>query len=239
MKKIVLLALLSLTLWLHAGENPSEPAPRNKEYNWMSIASWKQRHDNFLKRAKEGNIDVLFLGDSITEGWGGNAVWKKHYEPLKAANFGIGGDTTQNVLWRITTGGEIEGVSPKAIVLMIGTNNFGLHGDKPDDVAGGVETIVKTLRTKLPAAKILLLGIFPRDQKAESPIRAKIKTVNDRIAKLDDKTNIRYLDIGADLSNPDGTLSKEVMPDFLHLSQKGYEIWAEKMNPLLMQLLGK
>jgi len=239
MKKIAMLLLLTMTLWLNAGESPSEPAPRNREYNWMSIASWKQRHENFLKRAKEGNIDILFLGDSITEGWGGNAVWQKHYALLKAANFGIGGDTTQNVLWRITTGGEIEGLSPKVIVLMIGTNNFGLHGDKPDDVAGGVETIVKTLRTKLPAAKILLLGLFPRDQKPESHFRTKIKAVNERIAKLDDKQTIRYMDIGADLSNPDGTLSKDVMPDYLHLSQKGYEIWAEKMNPLLMQMLGK
>jgi len=231
------LLLPLFVLSLHAGENPSEPAPRTKEYGWMSVNTWKGKHDAFLKRVKEGPIDLLFLGDSITEGWGNNEAWKKNYVPLNAANFGIGGDVTQNVLWRITNG-EIEGVSPKAIVLMIGTNNFGLHGDKEDDVVRGITTIVQTLRTKLPASKILLVGIFPRDEKPTSHFRAKSKKVNDQIAKLDDGKNIRYLDIGAKLTNPDGTLSKEAMPDFLHLSAKGYEIWAEAMKPLLTELMG-
>jgi lysophospholipase L1-like esterase len=229
----------AVLLFALAQESASDPAPRKKEYPWMSVASWNQRHENFVKRAKEGKVDLLFLGDSITEGWGNNAVWKKHYGELNAANFGIGGDTTQQVLWRITTGGEIEGLAPKVAVLMIGTNNFGLEGHQPADVAKGIGTIVQTLRKKLPGTKILLLAIFPRDEKPTSEMRARIKKVNEQIATLDDKKTVRYLDIGAKLSNADGSLSKEVMPDFLHLSEKGYQIWAEAMDPLLKQLMGK
>lgn len=233
MRFIPLLALLAA---LQAAESPSEPAPRTREYPWMSVASWKQRHENFLKRAKEGKIDLLFLGDSITEGWGQNEVWRKHYAPLNAANFGIGGDTIQNVLWRILNG-EVEGLSPKAAVLMIGTNNFGLHGDTPDAVARGIATLVQTLRKKLPQTRVLLLGIFPRDEKPNTDFRRKIKKVNDQIAALDDGRNVRYLDLTPRFLAPDGTLPRDLAPDFLHLSLKGYEIWAESMNPLLKELM--
>jgi lysophospholipase L1-like esterase len=229
---------LALFVALPQAETAFDPAPRKKEYPWMSVATWTQMHEGFLKRAKEGKIDLLFLGDSITQGWGGNAVWQKHYGALNAANFGIGGDTTENVLWRIQNG-EIDGIGPKVVVLMIGTNNFGLEGHPPDAVAKGVATIVQTLRKKLPASKILLLAIFPRDEKPGSEMRTRIKKVNDQIATLDDKKNIRYLDLGAKLSNPDGSLAKEIMPDFLHLSEKGYQIWADAMDPLLKQLMGK
>ena len=218
-------------------EDPSVPAPRTKHYFWMSVDQWKDKHANFVKRAKEGKIDLLFLGDSITEQWNNNAVWQKNYTPLNAANFGIGGDVVQNVLWRITTGGEVEGLSPKVAVLMIGTNNFGLHGDKEEDVAKGVTTLVQAIRTKLPGTKVLLLGIFPRDQKPTSPFRAKIKAVNDVISKLDDGKMIRYLDIGPKLANADGSLDAAIMPDFLHLTIKGYEIWTDSMAPLLAEMM--
>jgi lysophospholipase L1-like esterase len=234
--KIALAALL-LAASLQA-ESASEPAARRKDYPWMPLAVWTQKHESFLKRAKEGKVDVLFLGDSITEGWGNNAVWQKAYAPLNAANFGIGGDTTENVLWRIQNG-EIEGISPKVVVLMIGTNNFGLEGHAPDAVAKGVAAIVQTLRKKLASSKILLLAVFPRDEKPGSDFRARIKKLNEQIATLEDKKNVRFLDIGAKLANPDGTLAKEVMPDFLHLSEKGYQIWADAMDPLFKQLMGK
>jgi lysophospholipase L1-like esterase len=229
-------ALIALILALQAAENPSEPAPRTREYPWMSVASWKQRHENFLKRAKEGKIDLLFLGDSITEGWGNNSVWQKNYAPLNAANFGIGGDTIQNVLWRLLNG-EIEGISPKAAVLMIGTNNFGLHGDQFDAVARGIANLVQTLRKKLPKTKVLLVGIFPRDPQANTDFRRKIRKVNDQIAGLDDHKNVRYLDVGPKFLTPDGALPKEIAPDFLHLSEKGYEIWADAMAPLLKEMM--
>jgi lysophospholipase L1-like esterase len=227
-----------LVLGFVQAETAFDPAPRKKEYPWMSVAVWTQMHEGFLKRAKQGKIDLLFLGDSITQGWGNNAVWQKHYGELHAANFGIGGDTTENVLWRIQNG-EIEGIAPKVTVLMIGTNNFGLEGHKPDDVAKGVATIVQTLRKKLPSTKILLLAIFPRDEKPGTESRKRIQKVNEQIATLDDKKTVRYLDLGSKFTNADGSLSKEIMPDFLHLSEKGYQIWAEGMDPLLKQLMGK
>lgn len=234
--------LLLIPVFLLAGaailraEDPAVPARRVKEYGWMSVATWNARHEQYLKRAQEGKCDLLFLGDSITEGWGNNDSWKKHYAPRNAVNFGIGGDTTQNVHWRITNG-ELEGLAPKAIVLMIGTNNFGLHNDKPEDVARGVEALVKVLRMKLPAAKILLLGMFPRDAKPDTDFRKRIKAGNEQIAKLADEKDIFYLDIGSKFLADDGTLPKEIMPDFLHLSPRGYEIWAEAMEPSLKKLL--
>jgi lysophospholipase L1-like esterase len=232
----ILLALAALVL-LQA-ENPAAPAARSKEYSWMSVATWKQRHEQLLKRAKEGSIDLLFLGDSITEGWGGNAVWQKQYAPLNAANFGIGGDTTQNVLWRITNG-EIDGLSPKIVVLLIGTNNFGLDGAPVDGVAKGVAAVVAELRKKLPKSKVLLLAVFPRDAQPKTEMRTKIIKLNVELAKLEDRKNVRFLDIGAKFLAPDGSLPKDVMPDALHLSERGYQIWADAMDPLLKEMLGK
>jgi lysophospholipase L1-like esterase len=197
------------------------------------------RHQRFLERAKKGNVEVLFLGDSITQGWegGGKDAWKKTFEPLKAANFGIGGDRTQHVLWRITEGKELEGISPKAAMLMIGTNNMG--SNSATEIADGVKAIVSELRHQKPHMKILVLGIFPRSAKASDPVREKIKTANKSIAKLDDGKNVKYLDIGDKFLEPDGSLSKDIMPDYLHLSKKGYQIWTDAVTPTLEGMLKK
>jgi lysophospholipase L1-like esterase len=217
-----------------APESTTTPAPRP--------GSWMQRHEAFLERAKQGKIDLLFLGDSITQGWGGRdkngegplEVWERHYAPRNAANFGIGGDRTQHVLWRIENG-EVEGISPKVAVLMIGTNNVAANSS--DEIAEGIEAIVKSLRQKLPKTKILLLAVFPRDEKPSSK-REKIAAVNERISKLDDGQTIKYLDIGKKFLNDDETISREIMPDFLHLRRKGYRIWADAVEPTLWSLLG-
>lgn len=203
----------------------------------MKVATWNARHEQYLARAKEGKCDLLFLGDSITEGWGNNDTWKKLYAPRNAVNFGIGGDTTQNVHWRITNG-ELEGLAPKAIVLMIGTNNFGLQNDQPADVARGVEALLKQLRTKLPESQILLLGIFPRDAKPDTDFRKRIAATNELLAKLAGE-KITYLDLGSKFLGEDGTLPKEIMPDALHLSPKGYEIWGAGLEESLKKLLGE
>jgi lysophospholipase L1-like esterase len=207
----------------------TKPVPRDE--------SWMKRHESYLERARKGDVDLLFLGDSITQGWSSaKGVWDRYYGPRKAANFGIGGDRTQHVLWRIENG-ELDGISPKVVVLMIGTNNS--RDDPADAIAEGVEAIVKDLREKLPRAKVLLLGVFPRGEKPDSnPAREKLAAVNERIKKLDDggKT-VKYLDIGGRFLNEDGTISKEIMPDFLHLSGKGYRIWADAMEPTLWSLL--
>ncbi len=182
---------------------------------------------------KKGGVDLLFLGDSITQGWNDNEVWKRFYGPRNAANFGIGGDRTQHVLWRIQNG-ELDGIEPKVVVLMIGTNNA--DNATTDEIAQGVTAIVEGLRHRLPKARILLLGIFPRGEKPNET-REKLGTVNAKIAGLDDGRHVKYLDIGKAFLNEDGTISREIMPDFLHLSPKGYRIWADAMEPTLWSML--
>ncbi len=190
-------------------------------------------HKSFLAQTKKGQIDLLFLGDSITQGWNENTVWQRYYGPRHAANFGIGGDRTQHVLWRIQNG-ELDGILPRVTVLMIGTNN--VHDDTPDEIAQGIKTIVAELRNRLPKTQVLLLGVFPRSQKPDAA-RERIKTINEKIARLDDGSHVRYLDIGKAFVNADGTIAPEVMPDYLHLSTKGYRIWAEAMEPTLWSML--
>jgi beta-glucosidase len=208
-------------------EKTTEPVPKQ--------GSWMKMHERFLERAKEGNIDLLFLGDSITAGWngGGKDAWQRFYGARNAANFGIGGDRTQHVLWRIENG-EVDGIKPRVAVLMIGTNNSGQN--TADEIAEGVKLIVQRLRSKLPETKVLLLGVFPRGQKP-SPTRDKLGEVNEKIASLNDGRMVTYLDIGKQFLNDDGTISKEIMPDFLHLSPKGYQIWADAIEPTLWKLL--
>lgn len=193
-------------------------------------------HQNFVKVAKEGKAQLVFLGDSITAGWNGQKeIWGKTFGSYTPANFGIGGDRTQHVLWRITNG-ELDGIKPKAVVLMIGTNNVG--NDSAEGIAKGVTEIVKTIRAKQPQARILLLAVFPRGEKASpNPGRDKLKQVNAIIAKLDDGKNIHFLDIGDKFLQPDGSLTKEIMPDFLHLSAAGYQIWADAISPKLAELM--
>src|SRR5262245_9596255 len=179
------------------------------------------RHKQFLKIVAKGEADVIFIGDSITQGWegAGKKLWAEHFAPLKAVNLGISGDQTGHVLWRLTEGKEIEPLKPKAAVIMIGTNNMG-NADKgtghtPEQIAGGVKAIVEELRKQKPEMKILVLGIFPRSANATDKIREKVKDTNAIIAKLDDGKMVFYKDIGAKFLEPDGTLDKKIMPDLL------------------------
>ncbi len=218
---------------------PPQPAdvaaPKLDNNTGQPQAGFMQGHESFVKIAKEGKTDLLFLGDSITAGWGGQKViWDKEFGAYHPANFGIGGDRTQHVLWRIENG-ELDGIKPKATVLMIGTNNVG--GDAPEATAKGVTKIVETIRKKLPETKILLLAIFPRSEKTESVPRVKNQAVNDVIAKLADGKHVFFMDIGDKFLEADGTLTKEVMPDLLHPGAKGYQIWADAIGPKLKELM--
>ena len=204
---------------------------------------WVKRHEGFVKIAKQGGVDILFMGDSITDFWRnrGSNVWNECYAPRHAANFGISGDRTQHVLWRIDHG-ELDGIQPKVVVLMIGTNNTGKEKDTgkprnsvPETVAG-VQAVVRDIRARLPQSKILLLGIFPRGT-FDDPQRAQVALVNTVIAKLDDGKMIKYLDIGSNFLESDGTLPKSIMPDLLHPNEHGYEIWAKAMEPTLAEML--
>lgn len=197
---------------------------------------WKLRHEKFLARAKQGDVQIVFLGDSITQGWEGRGkkVWDEKFEPLKAANFGISGDRTEHVLWRITEGGELQGIEPKLCVVMIGTNNTG--SNTAPEIIEGITAIVKELGKQKPNMKVLLLGVFPRSAKSDEPVRQKITAVNQGIAKLDDGKRVFFLDIGKRFLQEDGTLTKEIMPDLLHLSERGYEIWAEAIIDRVREL---
>jgi len=220
------------------------PAPRDP--------NWLRRHDEFARIAKRGRIEVLFLGDSITDGWGGEGhnpkaagtpVFEKEFVPLHAANFGIGGDRTQHVLWRLQNG-ELDGIQPKVVMLMIGTNNTNGEDNTAEEIAAGITAIVKEIRKRSPTTRVLLLGVFPRHNKKtpeeNQAQMAKIKQVNQIIAKLDDGGNrIRYLDISGKFLQADGTLPKEIMPDQLHLSAKGYGIWADAVKGPIQDLLKK
>lgn len=194
-------------------------------------------HNKYVARAKQGNIDVLFMGDSITERWTSSPrVWEKYYGKMKAANFGVGGDRTQHVLWRITNG-EYEGISPKVVVLLIGTNNA--NSDAPEPIAKAIEKIVTITRQKLPKTKVLLLGIFPRRARtgpnAERPVET-VGKVNPLIAKLDDGKMVRFLDLTPKFL-VNGQVPPDIMPDGVHLSAKGYDIWAKNMQPLLKEMM--
>ncbi len=219
---------LLLLFGLSALQNgPRTTIPAEKDRN---------RHDEFLKVAKAGGVDLLFLGDSITDGWrgGGKAVWDKYFAPLKAANFGISGDRTEHVIWRLRNG-ELEGIQPKLAVLMIGTNN----GDPAPDVALGIKTIIADIHERSPRTKVLLLAIFPRSEKPDGG-RAKNEEVNKLISKFVTFTETRrvaYLDINAKFLAPDGTLPKDIMPDFLHPNEKGYQIWADAIVDKVKQML--
>lgn len=211
-------------------ESATDPASRGPDSGWMKV------HEGFLERLRPGTAEVIFVGDSITQGWGGGsgrAVWDRYYAPRKAVNLGIGGDRTQHVLWRLDHG-ELDGIHPKVAVVMIGTNN--LSSNSPDEIAAGIKLIVERLRTKLPTTKVLLLGIFPRGAKPDAT-RDRLRAVNDQVKSLDDGKFIKYLDIAPAFLNPDGTISRDVMPDFLHLSPKGYRLWAESIEPTLWGMM--
>jgi beta-glucosidase len=227
------LALLSGQAWAKDPKDyaSTKPAPRKE-------ASWQNRQKSMNDRIKKGNVDLLMIGDSITRGWEGSGkeVWKKFYEKRNAVNLGIGGDQTQHVLWRLDHG-NIDGVHPKLAVLMIGTNNVGC-GD-PEEIAAGVRAIVEKLRTKLPEMKVLVLAIFPRGPDPKDRGRIVNSTANEIIAKLADNKDIFYLDIGPKFLDADGKLPKDIMPDRLHPNAKGYEIWAEAIEPTVKKLMGE
>lgn len=208
-------------------------------------AAWFRRHEECVARARAGPIEILFLGDSLTQGWltHGRAQWDEYFAPRGAANFGVAGDRTQQVLWRILNG-ELDGINPKAIVLLIGTNNMtpGL-GTKnptprntPEEIVAGISAVLETLRQKLPPARILLFGIFPRGGK-DDPLRSEIAAINTALRGLEELPAVRFADIGTDFLAPDGSIPPEIMPDLLHLRAPGYQRWAARLAPLLDTML--
>ena len=226
---LLMVALSHVSAFSHSAV---EPVPRGDP-------GWKDRQELLNKRATEAGekAQVIFIGDSITQGWEGEGkeVWAKHYAHRNAVNLGIGGDRTQHVLWRLDHG-NLEGLKPRAAVVMIGTNNSNGEDNTVEQIADGVAAIVKQLREKLPQTKVLLLSIFPRSENP-SPQRGKVLQVNQIVQKLADDQSVFWIDFGYKFVNSDGTIPHDLMPDYLHLSKRGYEIWAEAIEDKLSTVL--
>lgn len=211
--------------------------PRTAEDAVTPVAKAPERHAQFLERARQGEIDLVFLGDSITDRWPrvGEHSWQK-LAPYKPANFGIEGDCTENLLWRLEHG-ELDGISPKVVVVLIGSNNvFYFADEKPEWTARGIEKVVAEIRKRTSKSKVLLFGILPREEK-DSRVRRTIHAVNREIQRLADGANIRFADIGAQFLDKAGNIPPDIMPDQVHLSAKGYDIWHRSLAPILADMM--
>ncbi len=255
--RLLSLVALVASLSLSRAQTPAAPpkvdasAPIAKaDAAGVPNAGFLKSHEAFLARGKSGPIGVLFIGDSITAGWAQASrthIWEAYYGKWQPANFGIGGDQTQHVIWRIENG-ELDGISPKVTVLMLGTNNSAAH--TAAEIAAANKKIVQLIRTKLPQTKVLVLAVFPRGARkdqagvitaaaiADATKRMSvIDGVNAELAKLDDGQNVRFLDINAAFLGQDGKIPFSVMPDQLHPNAAGYQLWADAMQPTLVQLM--
>lgn len=215
-----------------AQDSPTTPKERTD-----SLGKDQLREINAdLKKLGE-KIDLAFIGDSITRRWRGDGnkeVWNKYWGSYRAVNMGIGGDATQNVLWRLKNG-QLEGYQARLFVVMIGTNNCWGRTTVPADVAAGVKEILDLIQSKQPQAKVLLLSILPVGEKP-NPGRETRAAINTLISKFHGGP-VEYLDISAKFLQPDRTISKEVMPDHLHLAPRGYEIWSEAIQDRVRAIL--
>ncbi|MDF0644730.1 MAG: GDSL-type esterase/lipase family protein [Nitrospira sp.] len=228
----------ALAPFIHASVPEGKPAavvPAPQAESW-----WTTRHEHVLARIRQGNVGLLFIGDSITQGWAskGRSVWDEYYERRRAVNLGFAGDRTEHVLWRLDHG-EIEGITPKLIVLMIGTNNSGHRHDPPAETAAGIEAILRTLLMGLPGTKILLLGIFPRGASGADHLRQLNAAINERIRHFADSQRVFFLDLSRRFLDEQEHASRELLPDYLHLSERGYQVWADGMETMIKTLLGE
>ncbi|HVY70319.1 MAG TPA: GDSL-type esterase/lipase family protein [Verrucomicrobiae bacterium] len=221
--------------------NTLVPVTQDRDF---PIYDWATRHNAVRAQVKTRKPRLIFVGDSITQMFGGEphdrtqpgrAVWEKFYGHRQAANLGFGYDFVENTLWRLQHG-ELDGAKAKVAVVLIGTNNSGKN--TAEEIATGVRAICDELRSRQRGVKILLLGILPRSAKPDAG-RAKVAEVNKLLAKFDGRNGVTYLDLWHKFLAPDGSISREIMSDFLHPTERGYQIWAEAMEPTLAKMLGE
>lgn len=244
MKRILIATLTLLLPFSLRADDPAKPAPATG----AKLAITPEVHGGTEKRiemfndiSKKGEAQLVFLGDSITHGWEGQkALWESAWGQYKPANFGIGGDRTEHVLWRLDHG-NMDGLKPKLVVLMIGTNNTGHRNGKnaeaPQDTADGVKAIIDRIHKKSPETKVLLLAIFPRGEKPDDKLRLQNDAINAILAKMDDGKLIHFMDIGKAFLTPEGILTAEIMKDRLHPGAKGYQIWADSIKDKVAELM--
>jgi lysophospholipase L1-like esterase len=248
MKKCVFVFMFLLT----TGMLPSFPQGFPTVPADQSVARMDQNsmtaHRDLLEKTKKGRIDIYFEGDSITRRWGATdypellANWKQNFFGWNAADFGWGADNIQNILWRLNNG-ELDGINPKVIVLLAGTNNVGNRvspdndSAKVEDVTRGIKALLDIMRVKAPEATIILMGIFPRND--NSAVMPTIKKINENISKFADGKKIRFLDITDKMADSDGKIFDGVMnADKLHPAIKGYQVWADALKPIFNEILG-
>jgi lysophospholipase L1-like esterase len=226
--RIMIALAIACSLW-------AQPAAPRTDQNSM-IA-----HQELLAKSKQGRIDVYFEGDSITRRWGATdypellANWRRNFFGWNAADFGWGADKIENILWRLENG-ELDGVNPKVIVLLAGTNNVG-NREAPGGITSSLEAVVHLMQSKAPGATIILTAIFPRNDHIE--MMPVIDRINANLAQLADGGKIRYLNINGKLADASGKLLVGMMnPDLLHPSLQGYQVWADALKPTLLELLG-
>jgi lysophospholipase L1-like esterase len=212
--------------------DPVEPVPRDRDFSWMPKAEWDKQHAEFSAIAAQGEAKLVFHGDSLLGAARWSEAWKKEFGRYNPAFFGMGGDRTQNLLWRLENG-EIGNLRPKVVVLLIGTNNIHTTPRDAEDTARGIVACARKLNAAYPEAKILVLGVFPRDEDPSSAIRPKIKKINELVAAIDDGKSIFVRDIGALFLEPDGRLPRDLSPDQLHLKEEGLKRWAEAIAPFI------
>ncbi|MDI6402160.1 GDSL-type esterase/lipase family protein [Balneolaceae bacterium ANBcel3] len=211
------------------------PAPLNEHWarSW-----WMDRHREKLDDPKRTDARIVFIGDSITQGWEGEGkeTWDRFYLKRDAFNVGFSGDRTENVLWRLEQG-QVEGMDPELAVLMIGTNNSGHRQDPPSSVARGIETILDELKVRLPNTKVLLLAVFPHGKEPDHEMRVLNNAINEHISAYSEREKVYFLDINDVFLDEAGYLPAEIMPDYLHPNAYGYELWAEAMEQKIRELL--
>ncbi|MDB4434093.1 GDSL-type esterase/lipase family protein [Akkermansiaceae bacterium] len=235
---LILASLFSISLLSAQTAAPAEKAPHSALKPESRGRGWMKRHESMNKNAAGNQYDILFIGDSITQGWegAGKDTWKKYYSKKNALNLGISGDRTQHVIWRLQNGNLKNQENAKLAIIMIGTNNTGHTQQDPAETAEGVTKIVSLVKEGCPKAQVLLLGIFPRGKTPEDKLRLINVAINERIAKLDDGKTVHYLDLSDTFLDRKGILTKEVMPDALHPKEEGYKMWAKAMNRKIKEL---
>ena len=237
-----LLAFTAFLIILSAPVSQASPASSLERTPESAITpSEKSRHTGFMQQIKDGNgdFDFVLIGDSITDYWPGRGKDSySRFAPWKPLDLGVSAETTDEVLWRLLNG-ELDGIHPKVVMIMIGTNNLGHYrSEKPEWVAAGIKKIIETVRAKQPQAKILLLAIFPRGATSTDVTRQRVDEVNKLLPVLADDKNVFFMDIGPKFLDPQGNLPREIMPDLLHPNADGYRIWIEAVRPKLEELMG-
>lgn len=237
---LALMTVAACASTLFAAPLPDGPAPAGKAWEpawgyWSAAPNaWLPTHMGHVKRIQAGPTGILFLGDSLTKGWeeAGREIWETEFVPLHAVDAGIGGDTTRQVLWRLDNG-LLDGVQPKIVILMIGVNNIFANMGTDEEISKGIGAILEKIHDKSPATKILLLGLLPLGNPAQT---ARVKAINSMIAKFAGPS-VRYLDLCDKFQDPQGNLLTEYYsPDKVHLSKTGYQIWGAGMGPVLKEM---